>query len=298
VIRTFLLSLTVLLAQASHTLTPDPPIKCGDCDDWNRASPPFRLFGNTYYVGTAGLSALLVTSPEGHILLDGALPQSAAVIEANIRTLGFALTDVRLILNSHAHFDHAGGINALQRASGAEVATSAAGARALRQGEPTEDDPQFAFGRAENAFPPVSRVRDVKDGETLSVGPLKITAHLTAGHTPGSTTWTWQSCEGSRCLNMVYADSLTAVSAPGFRFTGDATHPSLVERFRTSISLVEQLPCDIIVSTHPGFTRIQEKLAARQKQAQPDPFHEPHGCRAYAAEARKRLEQRVAEERK
>ena len=293
--RTFLLSLTLLLAQASTTLTPDQPIKCGDCDAWNRPSSPFRLFGNTYYVGTDGLSALLVTSPGGHILLDGALPQSAALIEANIRALGFALGDVKLIVNSHAHYDHAGGLNALQRASGADVATSVAGARALRQGAATPDDPQAAFG---DKFPAVARVRDVKDGETLTVGPLELTAHYTTGHTPGSTTWTWQSCEGSRCLNMVYADSLTAVSAPGFRFTGDATHPSRVDRFRASIDLVEKLPCDIVVSTHPGFTRIQQKLAARQKQPQPDPFYEPDGCRTYAAEARKRLDQRIADEKK
>jgi metallo-beta-lactamase class B len=294
-IRTLLLSFTLLLAQAGPTLVSDPPSKCGECDNWNKPSVPFRLFGNTYYVGTDALSALLVTSPEGHILLDGALPQSAALIEANIRTLGFSLRDVKLIVNSHAHFDHAGGINALQRASGAEVAARPDGARALRQGGPTPGDPQAAFG---DRFPAVSRVRDVNDGETLTVGPLKITAHDTSGHTPGSTTWTWQSCEGSRCLNMVYADSLTPVSAPGFRFTGDATHPSIVDRFRASIDLVEKLPCDIVVSTHPGFTRIQQKLAARQKQAQPDPFYEPDGCRTYAADARKRLEQRIAEEKK
>lgn len=294
-IRTLLLSLTLLLAQAATPLTPDPPTTCDDCATWNKPSAAFRLFGNTYYVGTDGLSALLVTSPEGHILLDGALPQSAPLIESSIRSLGFSLRDVKLIVNSHAHYDHAGGLNALQRASGAEVATSAAGARALRLGGPTPDDPQVAY---DGKFPPVSRVRDVKDGETLTVGPLRITAHYTTGHTPGSTTWTWQSCEGTRCLNMVYADSLTAVSAPGFRFSGDQTHPSIADRFRASIDLVEKLPCDIVVSTHPGFTRIQEKLAARQKQAQPDPFYEPSGCRTYAAEARKRLEQRLADEKK
>ena len=153
------------------------------------------MFGNTYYVGTAGLGAVLVTSAAGHVLLDGALPQSAPRIDASIRKLGFRTEDVRLILNSHAHYDHAGGIAALARQSGATVAASASGARAIETGEPTKDDPQYAFGREANGFPPVEGVRVVADGETLRVGDVAITAHYTPGHTPGATTWTWRSCE-------------------------------------------------------------------------------------------------------
>ena len=128
---------------------------------------------------------------KGHILLDGGLPQSAALIDDNIRALGFRTTDVRLIVNSHAHFDHAGGIAALQRRSGARVAASAAGARALAAGEPPADDPQYGLGRQAMAFPKVPQVQAVGDGEVLRVGALALTAHLTPGHTPGSTTWSW-----------------------------------------------------------------------------------------------------------
>ena len=102
-------------------------LHCDNCDEWNEPQAPFNIFGNTWYVGTGGLSAILVTGPEGHVLLDGALPQSAAQIQANIEALGFRIGDVKLIVNSHEHFDHAGGIAALQRASGATVAASAAG---------------------------------------------------------------------------------------------------------------------------------------------------------------------------
>lgn len=297
-IRLLVLAALAAFVQAPAPLASDPPIRCGDCDEWNRALEPFRLFGNTYYVGVAGLSAILVTSADGHILLDGGLPQSAPLIDANIRTLGFRTADVRLIVNSHAHYDHAGGIAALQRASKAEVAASAPGARALQAGLPTPDDPQYAFGAKANAFPAVPRVRSVADGETLIVGPLRITAHLTPGHTPGSTAWTWDACEGSRCRHMVYADSLTAVAAPGFRFTGDAKRPSIAERFRASIAKVEALPCDIVVSTHPSFTNIERKLEILRKNPASDPFLDTDGCRVYAAEARKRLEQRLADEKK
>jgi metallo-beta-lactamase class B len=287
----------VAAAQGPSTLRPDPPITCDSCAEWNAKREPFRIFGNTYYVGPAGLSAILIASNSGLILLDGALPQSAAPIDESIRALGFRTSDIRLIVNSHGHFDHAGGIAALQRASGAVVAASASSARALERGQPVDDDPQFGFGPRENGFPPVKTVRVIADGETLRVGDQAITAHFTPGHTPGSTTWTWRSCEGSRCLDIVYADSLTAVSAPGFRFTGDATHPGIVEAFRRSIATVERLPCDVLLTVHPGFADLDKKLERRRQDSSTNPFISAQECRAYAANAAKTLERRIAEEK-
>jgi len=252
------------------------------------------VFGNTYFVGPAGLGSVLVTSDHGLILLDGGLAQSAPVIDANIRQLGFRTEDVRLIVNSHAHYDHAGGIAALQRVSGATVAASASGAAAIERGQPTDDDPQFAFGPGPNGFPSVKRVRVVKDGETLRVGDLAITAHLTPGHTPGSTTWTWRSCEEKRCLDIVYADSLNAVSAPSFRFSGDGSHPSLEASFRRSIATVGALPCDILLAVHPAFANMDEKVAGRKDGV--DPMVDPQACRTYAADAAKRLDERLRAE--
>jgi metallo-beta-lactamase class B len=274
-------------------LRPDPPKVCDSCAEWNGPREPFRVFGNTYFVGPAGLGAVLVTSAQGHILLDGALTQSAAEIDAHIRALGFRTEEVKLIVNSHAHYDHAGGIAALQRASGATVAASARGAEALERGQPTGDDPQAAFGPGPNGYPAVKNVRVVKDGETLRVGDLALTAHLTPGHTPGSTTWTWRSCEGGRCLDVVYADSLNAVSAPGFRF-GDGKGGGLEPSFRKSIATVGALPCDILLTVHPAFAQLDEKLKARTKDH--DPFVDPAACRAYAAAATTRFDTRLKEE--
>ena len=273
------LAVALALAQ-SVTLRPDPPHKCVDCEEWNRPREPFKVFGNTYYVGTDGLSSILIAGNAGLILLDGGLPQSAPLIDGNIRKLGFKTQDVRLIVNSHAHYDHAGGIAALQRVSGASVAASAAGKLALERGEPTPDDPQFAFGREANAFPAVKNVRAVADGETLRVGDLAVTAHGVPGHTAGATTWTWRSCEGSACRNIVYADSLNAVSAPEFRFSAD---PVRLATFRKSIEKVAKLPCDVMVPVHPAW----DKAGALQPQA----------CAGYAAAAGKRLDARIAEER-
>ena len=257
----------------------DPPIMCADCPAWNTDHEPFRIFGNAYYVGTERLSSILITSERGHILLDGALPQSAELIDRHIRRLGFRTEDVKLIVNSHAHFDHAGGIHALQHASGATVAASASGARALRQGEPTAGDPQYGFGRQASEFPAVSKVRVVKDGETLHVGTLSVTAHLTPGHTPGSTTWTWKSCEESGCLDLVYADSLTATIAPGFTYSSD---PARVAAFRRSIETVAALPCDIVIAVHPEFTNFAAK----------------NGCRDYAQFGARSLDAQLAKEKK
>ncbi len=292
------LALALALTDApAPSLRPDPPIACASCAEWNAPREPFRLFGNSYYVGVAGLSAVLITSDQGHILLDGGLPQSASLIDGNIRKLGFCTQDVHLILNSHAHFDHAGGIAALQRTSRAVVAASAAGARALSRGEPTDDDPQFAFGHQANAFPPVQKVKVVQDREVVRVGPIAVTAHLTPGHTPGSTTWSWRSCEQARCLNVVYADSLNPVSAPGYRFGGEGASPGISQAFRQSIAKVAALPCDLIVSVHPSFTDLDDKQTRRAAQpAGPDPFINPKGCQAYAADAARRLDKRLLEE--
>ena len=271
------LGLLSLFSLGQSDLRPDPPIDCGDCEAWNAPREPRRIFGNTYYVGVAGLSSVLIASDAGLILLDGGLPQSAPLIDRNIRALGFKTQDVRFILNSHAHFDHAGGIAALQRASGATVVTGAAGIRALQQGEPTSDDPQYALDPKLKRFPGVSKLRAVKDGEALRVGSVAVTAHLTPGHTPGGTTWSWRACEGSTCRDIVYADSLTPVSAPNFRFTGDGTHPDRVDEFRRSIAKVAELPCDILVAVHPQFA-------------------EGKSCRTYAAAAAQLLDQRVRRE--
>ena len=281
------------VTSAGAQLTPDAAIDCAACAEWNEPQEPFRVFGNTYYVGTARLAAILIAADDGLILLDGALPQSAPLIDVNIRTLGFDTADVELILSSHAHFDHVGGIAALQRASSATVAASASSAAALRTGWPTRDDPQAAFEN--NSFPIVPEVRVIGDRETLTVGGVQITAHFTPGHTPGGTSWTWRSCEGERCLDLVYADSVNAVSADGFRFTGDGTAASIVDVFRRSLRTLEELPCDILLSPHPGFFDMENKLR-RRGEGLADAFVDATACRRYAADAAARLERRIAEE--
>ncbi len=280
-----LLSVAVLAAQ-------DRPSSCKECPTWNAPQQPFQVYGNTYYVGTHGLASVLITSPAGHILIDGALPESAPQIVSNIRSLGFRVEDVKLILNSHAHFDHAGGIAELQKLTGARVAASRWTAGVMKQGTVPRDDPQFG------TIIPIARVGRVeilREGQPLHVGALSITAHPTPGHTPGGTSWTWQSCEGSRCLNLVYADSVTPVSAEGFRFSDSKEHPHALQDFERSFSFLESTPCDILITPHPDASGLWQRLERRKSD--PNALVDKNACRAFAATSREWLRKRLATER-
>lgn len=264
---------------------------CSQCAEWNAPQQPFQVFGNTYYVGPAGLSSLLITSPKGHILIDGALPESAAQIAANIRKLGFRVEDVKLIVNSHVHYDHAGGIAQLQKMSGARVVASDWSAAVLTHGEVAKDDPQYGLLLP---LAHVAHVEHLHDGEVFRVGDIAITAHLTPGHTPGGTSWTWESCEGSRCLHMVYADSLNPVSADAYQFTA---HPDLLAGFQQSYAFLRSAQCDILLTAHPGVSGQWEDIEAWRLKGKPQPQFDGSACRKLADHAADQLQQRIAKEK-
>lgn len=266
-------------------------VTAADPPDWTVPQKPFRIYGDTYYVGTHGLSAILITSPKGHVLIDAPMAENVAKIEANVRALGFRVEDIRLILNSHAHFDHAGGIAALVRDSGAEVRASAAGARALSRGGDDPDDPQYGGA---SSYAAVARVSAFADGETLREGPLALTAHLTPGHTPGSTSWTWRSCEGKRCLDLVYADSVTPLTAGAYRYS-DPAHPERVADFRRGLKTLAALPCDVLITPHPDASGFLDRVA-RRDAGEADALVDRDACRRYAEKGSARLDARIAEE--
>jgi metallo-beta-lactamase class B len=261
--------------------------------NWAEAQEPFRVYGDTYYVGTQGLSAILVTSPQGHVLIDGTLPQATPLIVANIKALGFRIEDVKLILNTHDHFDHAGGIAKLQKLSHAVVAASKASAKVLTSGAIDRDDPQYG------KLPKIAIVHKVKvfaDGETLKAGALELTAHFTPGHTPGGTSWTWKACEQQRCLDVVYADSLNPISAAGYLYTDKKRDPNGVAQLEHSFTVLSALPCDILLTPHPELADLFGKLARRGHDETSNPFIDPNACRAYVQASRAKLEKRIAEE--
>ncbi|NDK37261.1 subclass B3 metallo-beta-lactamase [Pseudoxanthomonas gei] len=283
---------STLLASAGAHAAAGPAAAATVCAadaGWDDPATPRRIYGNTWFVGTCGISAVLVTSVQGHVLIDGATPTGSAQILANIRTLGFKPEDVRAIVSSHEHLDHAGGLAALQAATGAPVLARAPAAATLKRGASDRSDPQFLVLRS---FPAVARVQLIADDEAVKVGPLALQAIATPGHTPGGTSWSWRSCEKRKCRQLVYADSLTAISDDVYRYTDDAAHPGVLADFRQTLLRVARLDCEILLTPHPSASQLWSRLGPGATQ----PLVDASACRIYAARAAERLDQRVAEE--
>ncbi|WP_331157916.1 subclass B3 metallo-beta-lactamase [Steroidobacter sp.] len=268
-------------------------IDCSRCDEWNRDQAPFQIYGNTYYVGTRGLSSVLITTAGGHVLIDGALPQSAPLIAQHVEQLGFKMTDVKVILNSHVHYDHAGGIAELQKLSGAKVIASDKAANALRTGKLDPSDPQAEI---EMRYPGASNVEPLESRPSIEVGGLRLSVIHTPGHTPGGTSWRWQSCEAGRCLNMVYGDSLTAVSDDSFKFSGDPRYPTAKADLLASMDAIAATPCDIMIGAHPERTNLWTIFDAQGKGDR-NRLIDPSTCKRQAADARKYFDKRLEQER-
>mgnify|MGYP000308397044 CR=1 FL=1 len=283
--------LLLLAACGPRQLEPDAPRDCERCAEWNEPQDPFRVHGNTWYVGTDGLSSILIESDAGLVLIDGGLTQSAELIEGNIRSLGFDPLDIKAILVSHAHSDHAGGVNALQRLTRATVYTSERGVAPLSSGRLDADDPQYAYAPGEESFPPVKNVVAIGDGESVAVRSLQVRAIYTPRHTMRSVSWTWESCALGACYDVVYADSLTAVSAPGFSFMDSGMADLMIE----SAGKIGELDCDILLSPHPFFFGMYDKL---ERIDEGNPFINQFACTLYAEGALGWLEQRLQAERK
>ena len=269
------------------------PIDCSRCDSWNKEQTPFRIFGNTYYVGTHGLSSVLITSEFGHVLIDGALPQSAPLIARHVQQLGFKMSDVKIILNSHVHFDHAGGIAELQRISGATVFASDIAAKVLATGKVGADDPQFNIAIA---YPASNNVQALGRRESVDLGSLHLKVIPTPGHTPGGTSWTWQSCEGGHCMNIVYGDSLTAVSDESFRYSGDERYPNAAADLQRSIEVLQTLACDILITPHPETNNLWS-VFDEHGRGQSTKLVDSSACRHYAEGAQMAFEKRLDTER-
>ncbi|MBS0381556.1 MAG: subclass B3 metallo-beta-lactamase [Proteobacteria bacterium] len=259
-----------------------------DNPSWTAPQKPFRIHGNTWYVGPRGLGVFLITAPTGDVLIDGGVYGDAALIEANIRALGVNLRDIKWILNSHAHSDHAGGIARLARDTGAQVIAGAADAPLLERGG--HDDPQYDD---RFPFPPVHVSRAVTDGEHLELGALVLTAHATPGHTKGNTTWTWISCEHQHCLHMVDVGSL---STPGYHLIDNPNYPDIVKDFEHSFAAVAALPCDIPLAPHREMVGFWERVAKRE-HGNANALVDLSGCRAYAQDAREDFEAKLAKQR-
>ncbi|NOK16529.1 subclass B3 metallo-beta-lactamase [Corallococcus carmarthensis] len=250
---------------------------------WLQPIQPLRIADRTWQIGTEGLTALLVETQDGLVLLDGGMPQMADPLLANLRRRGFAPHDLRLILSSHAHADHAGSFAALKRRTGARIVASAESAVQLARGG--SDDLHFGD---DITFPPVVADRVVMDGEVVSQGGVEFTAHFMPGHTPGSIGWTWNDTRDGKPVRLAYADSL---SAPGYQLLANPRYPNIVADYRRSFATVRALPCDVLLTPHPdssGWNYAAGDAAGAKAMS----------CKAYADAAERAFNTQLAEERR
>jgi len=259
---------------------------CAGRDGWGDPAPPAHVYGNTWYVGTCGITTLLVQTPGGLVLFDGGIPQAADLVLDNVRKLGFPPKAIRWILVSHEHYDHAGAVAELQRRTGAKVIAGPNQAAVLKSGKADPTDPQLPL-LVKEPMRPVKVAKTQAHGTALVAGGVHFTAWATPTHSPGSTSWTWRQCQGTACRTIAYADSASTISADGYRF-GD--HPERVKAAHQGLKVIAALPCEIIVTPHPSASDLFPRLSGSQPLVRPD------ACTAYAAAASKRFAERLARE--
>lgn len=256
---------------------------------WNQPVEPFRLLGNIYYVGASGVTSFLITSPHGHILIDGGFPETAPMIEKNIGRLGFNLRDVKILLLSHAHYDHAGGLAELKRKSGARLLVSEADTAALRNGGRGD----FAWGDR-FLMPPVMPDGTIVDGQRIELGGSTLTARITPGHTRGCTTWTTNVEEAGKRYNVVFSCSVTV---PGYTLVNNSAYPEIIEDYQRSFRILKSLPCDVLLAPHSEFFQMKEK-AARLRAGDATAFVDPAGCRAYVNQSERSFQRELEKQRR
>ena len=236
---------------------------------------PFHIIGNIYYIGSAGLACYLITTPAGNILLDTGYPDMASQIEGNVKTLGFKLEDTKILINSHAHIDHGGGMAQFKMDTGGQLVAMAEDAPYFESGGHND----VLFGDR-NLFPPVHVDRVIHDGDTVTLGGVTLTAHLTPGHTPGNTTWTMVTQDKGKSYNVVFFGIVTPfpntnLSAP------NPAYPNMGADWAKTMKVLPTLPCDVFLASNGSFYDMAKKHDALMQNADPNPFIDPAGCKAF-----------------
>jgi metallo-beta-lactamase class B len=280
----FLLVLPLLSVRPVHAQA-DPTSR-----SWNQPVEPYRIAGNLYYVGASDITSFLISTPAGLILIDGGFAETVPIIRENVRKLGFRIEDVKFLLNSHAHFDHAGGLAELKKITGARLVASAEDAAALARGG--RDDPVLGD---QGLFEPVMADRILSDGYEVALGGTTLIAHLTPGHTMGCTTWTMKATEGSKRYDVVFVCSTSIL--PGLKLIDNPKYHKVAEDFEKTFQTLKSLPCDIFLAPHASFYNGLDKAERLRQGAKENPFIDPAGYKAYLERGEKAFRERLAAEK-
>ena len=257
-------------------------------NEWNHPFKPFRIIGNIYYVGTNNLACFLIKTNAGLILLDTAMQESAPIVRSNIESLGFKLTDIKILLASHAHFDHVAGHADMKKATGAKVYASKADAVIMESG-------------GKKGFHPVGDYKPIKvdkllnDGDVVTLGEVKLKAHLTPGHTEGNTTWTTTVEENGKKYEVVFAASMSI--NPGVRMVNNPTWAGVGDAYAKSFQKLKSLACDVFLGPHAPFFDMEGKVKRMTAGTKSNPFIDPEGFRNYITSYEKSYNEQLQRER-
>jgi metallo-beta-lactamase class B len=258
---------------------------------WNKPVEPFRIIGNIYYVGASDVTSYLITTTDGHFVIDGGFIDTASMIASNIQRLGFKLKDVKILLNSHAHFDHAGGLAELKELTGARLLASREDAALIAAGGHSD----FHFGD-QLTFRPAQADQIIQDGEAVTLGGVTLTAHLTPGHTKGCTTWTMHVKDGGKSYDVVFIGSTTI--NPGVKLLGEPNYKNIAEDYARTFRILRSLRCDVFLGPHGNFFAMDSKRQQLRQGATPNPFIDPDGYNAFIKKTEDAYLRQLEEERK
>jgi metallo-beta-lactamase class B len=240
---------------------------------WNQPVKPFRVIGNIYYVGASEVTSFLIVTPGGHILLDGGFFETVPQIKQNVAQLGFRVADIKILINSHAHYDHAGGLALLKELTGAKLIASQADAELLAHGGKGD----FHFGDR-LSYPPVTTDRILRNGDIVELGGVMMTAHLTPGHTKGCTTWTMKVKEGLKQYDVVFIGSTTV---PGYKLIDNIEYPTIAADYERTFRVLRNLPCDVFLASHGSFFSLLQKSKLLAQGKNRNPFIDARGYRRF-----------------
>jgi metallo-beta-lactamase class B len=261
-----------------------------DNPEWTTPVTPYRIIGNVYYVGSRDLASYLIATPQGHILVNSNLENSVPLIQRSVEKLGFRFRDVKVLLISHAHFDHCAGSALIKKLTGAKYMVMDADVPAVEDGGGSD----FQYGnQTAMRFPPAKVDRILHDADELRLGSTKLVAHLTAGHTKGCTTWTMQIADAGKLYNVVIIGSPNVNE--GYQLVNNPKYPTIARDFERTFRSLDSLPCDIFLGAHGGYFDMLEKLA-RIGKAGPNPFVDPAGYKAYVADREKAFRAELAKQ--
>jgi metallo-beta-lactamase class B len=259
--------------------------------DWTQPFPPFRIADNLYYVGSRGLASYLIATPEGNILINSDLEANVPMISASVEKLGFHFADTKILLISHAHWDHDAGSAKILQMTGAKYMVMDADVSVVESGGKTD----FQYGNTSSSlYPPAKVDRILHDGDEVKLGGAVLVAHLTPGHTKGCTTWTMKVTDGDKTYNVVIVGSPNV--NPGYKLVSNSAYPQIAEDYERMWRVLKSLPCDIFFGAHGGYFGLEERYPLR-KDGGANPFIDPDGYKRFITQKEQEFRDELARQK-